>query len=43
MSAAVAKALAACALLVSFAAFGASRRLTIVFSGDNGGEIAPCG
>lgn len=24
-------------------AIGAEKRLTLIFTGDNGGEIAPCG
>jgi len=34
--------LAAALLVLSTAAF-AEKRLTILFTGDNGGEIAPCG
>ena len=30
-------------LLLQGAAFGAERRLTVLFTGDNGGEIADCG
>ena len=30
-------------LLVSFGAGAAPRKLVLLFTGDNGGEIAPCG
>jgi hypothetical protein len=29
--------------VLALPAFGAGKRLTIVFQGDNGGEVAPCG
>ncbi len=29
--------------LASAVASGADKRLTLLFTGDNGGEIAPCG
>jgi hypothetical protein len=30
-------------LVASFTAAGKERRVTLVFQGDNGGEVAPCG
>jgi hypothetical protein len=30
-------------VLLALPALGATRHLTLVFTGDNGGEIAPCG
>ncbi|MHB8879525.1 MAG: hypothetical protein ACYC8T_38010 [Myxococcaceae bacterium] len=38
-----ARTLCLCALLLSAAAAGAEKRLTLFFTGDNGGEVAPCG
>lgn len=29
--------------LLAMPAFGASKHLTLIFTGDNGGEVAPCG
>lgn len=29
--------------LLALPAFGAGKQLTLVFEGDNGGEVAPCG
>lgn len=29
--------------VLALPAFGESRKLTLVFEGDNGGEVAPCG
>jgi hypothetical protein len=29
--------------VLALPAFGAGRSLTLVFEGDNGGEVAPCG
>ena len=37
------KALGLLLLLVGLPTFGAAKRLTLVFQGDNGGEVAPCG
>jgi phage-related tail fiber protein len=37
------RALVLAAALASAAALGAEKRLTILFTGDNGGEVAPCG
>lgn len=37
------RALGLAAALASAAAAGADKRVTLIFSGDNGGEVAPCG
>lgn len=37
------RALALLALVLCWPALGASRHATLVFTGDNGGEVAPCG
>lgn len=29
--------------LLSLPALGAEKKLTVLFTGDNGGEVAPCG
>lgn len=29
--------------VLALPAFGAEKRLVLVFQGDNGGEVAPCG
>ena len=31
------------AMLLTLPAFGAQKKLTLLFTGDNGGEVAPCG
>lgn len=30
-------------LLLALPSFGAGKQLTLIFQGDNGGEVAPCG
>lgn len=37
------KAALLCALWLCGSAFAGADKLTILFTGDNGGEIAPCG
>lgn len=43
MSAAIVRALGLAVALGACVAGAAERRLTLVFTGDNGGEVAPCG
>jgi hypothetical protein len=43
MSASLPRALLLAIGLVSAGAGGAEQRLTLLFTGDNGGEVAPCG
>lgn len=37
------RALALALAVLALPALGAGRQLTLVFQGDNGGEVAPCG
>lgn len=37
------KALALSVLLLALPSLGAPKQLTLIFEGDNGGEVAPCG
>lgn len=43
MTAAVSRAALLVWALASLPAVGAEKRLTLIFTGDNGGEVAPCG
>lgn len=37
------RALALLCAVLALPSFGGSKALTLVFEGDNGGEVAPCG
>jgi hypothetical protein len=39
----VRSALVCAALFASTFAFAAEKKLAVIFTGDNGGEVAPCG